>query len=216
MRGGVVVRQKMSCILGPVKAIDVLDCRANRGSVMCREVVVNRANGRPVVEFVGLLLIGFVLVFLSGCAHYYQPTDSYPVEPIRDFSSTGAVALVNGQPSKERVFFYGKLYGDLNAWTDVAMAMAERELRNRGIGNIKETSKSISMSIDSTKTDVGFVMITSTIVMSVKTSDGYSATYTGRDRSGVFGRPKKQMDKAMMRVVVAMLNDPHVISFLVE
>jgi hypothetical protein len=163
-----------------------------------------------------LFLMGLLLLSLTGCATYYQPSSEHPLEPIREFTSTSSVALINGQPSKEEVKFTSKHFAVLNSWTDVAISITERELKKRGLSVVKETPKSITMSIDSAKTHVGWVMISSQIVMSVKTSDGYSATYIGKDKSAMAGRPLNQMDRAMMRVVVEMLNDPPIVNFLTK
>jgi hypothetical protein len=169
------------------------------------------------MKIVKLFLIGFSLLCLSGCGGvYYQPSTSQPFEEIREFSSKNSATLINGQPSTEKVFFAGQRYANLNAWTDVAISIAERELTKRGLSVVKDAPKSLTMSIESAKVESGWVMITSQIVMRVKTSDGYSATYTGEDRSGMVGNLFRQMDTALMRVVVNMLNDPQIISFLTK
>jgi hypothetical protein len=163
-----------------------------------------------------LLLVVFCLLCYCGCASYYQPSGTYPVDPIREFSSKASVTLINGQPSTELVFFAGRRYANLNSWTDVALGIAERELRKRGLNVISDASKSLTMSIESAKTEAGWSMINTEIVMSAKTSDGYSATFTGKDQSVLIGRALSQMDKALMRVVVEMLNDPQIVMFLIK
>lgn len=128
-----------------------------------------------------LLVMGCCLCWLTGRGGvHYLPNASFPVEPIMDFSSTNSIALINGQPSTEQVFFAGKRYANLNAWTDVAMGIADRELKQRGLTLKKDAAKSLAMSVDGAKTEDSFSMITSKIVMGVKTSSGYSATYTGQ------------------------------------
>jgi hypothetical protein len=164
-----------------------------------------------------LLLTGLSLLLLNGCAStYYQPSNALPVDPIHEFSSTSSVSLINGQPSTAEVNFSRRLFANLNAWTDVAISIVERELQKRGLSMKKDAQKSITMAIESAKTEVGWVMITSQITMRVTTSSGYTATYTGVDMSGMIGKPRAQMDTAMARVVGEMLIDPQIVDFLTK
>jgi hypothetical protein len=168
------------------------------------------------IATVRVFLACFCLLCCCGCSMYYQPIDTFPVEPIKEFTSSASVTLINGQPSTEKIVFAGQRYADRNKWTDVAMTIAERELRKRGLNVVKGAPKSLTMSIESVKKDTGFVMIRTEILMRVTTSDGYSAVYSGSDKSAVAGRPLYQMDKNMMRVVVEMLNDPQIVAFLTK
>lgn len=161
-----------------------------------------------------MFLMGVAFLCMGGCGStYYQP-NANSVEGIQAFSSKGSIVLINGQPSTEAVSFAKGLHANFNAWTDVAISMTERELSQRGLIVAKDSPKSLTMSITSALTTFGFVMITSQIEMNVKTNGGYTATYTGEDRSGGFGNPRRQMDTALARVVAEMLNDPKIVSFL--
>lgn len=161
-----------------------------------------------------MFLMGVAILCAGGCGTtYYQP-NANPVEGVQAFSSNGSIALVNGQPSTEPVPFSKGLHANLNAWTDVAIGMAEREITQRGLTVAKDATKSLTLSLTSAQTNFGFVMITSQIEMNVKTSEGYTATYTGQDKSAMAGNPRRQMDTALARVVAEMLNDPKIISFL--
>jgi len=121
-------------------------------------------------------------------------------------------------PALFHVVFYTLRYADLNAWTDAAMSLVGRELKKRGLNVRKDAPQSITMAIESAKTEDGWNNVTSRIVMTVKTSDGYTASYTGRDRAigAAFARPLNQMDTALVRVVVLMLNDPKMVSSLTK
>ena len=189
------------------------------------------------MKIVKLFLIGFILIGFSGGAAYCQsgldPTYSPPrtasityYEPSADleigrtaeFSSTSAVTLINGQPSTQQVLFYSSGYANLNAWTDVAGAIIERELASHGLKVVKGASKTITLSIESAKTDVGWHVARSKITMSAKTSSGYSATYVGGDGSagGFVANPSRQMDTALVRAIGKLLNDPQMIIFLTD
>jgi hypothetical protein len=163
-----------------------------------------------------LCLIVIGLMLLCGCATYYQPATNQPVVLEKDFTGSASVSLINGQPSTEEVKFSSRHFANLKAWTDVAISITERELQKRGVKVTAGAPKTITMAIESAKTDVGWVMISSHIVMRVTTSDGYAAMYTGRDKSAMAGRPREQMDKSMARVVAEMLNDPKIVEFLTK
>ena len=106
------------------------------------------------------------------------------------------------------------MHANYNAWTDVAIIIAERELTKRGMHVVKDAKKMLTMSIVSAHTEVGWANIATRIVMDVKTSDGYSATFTGINSSGFVAMLPRQVDGALMRVVVQMLKDQRIVSFL--
>ena len=168
------------------------------------------------MKIVNLFLIGFILIWFSGCAAtYHQPSAALQIGKTTEYSSMSPVTLINGQPSTEKVLFFKKGYANLNAWTDVACAIIERELTNHNLKVIKGASKTITLSIESVKTDVGMWVARSRVSMSAKTSDGYSATYVGNDASGGgYADPPRQMDTALVRAIGELLNDPKMIKFL--
>lgn len=171
--------------------------------------------GRLDMKSVAKLIVGAIFLVLSGCAIYHEPSASLPVGTTRDFSSTSSIALVNGQPSTDRVFFYGRRYGNFHAWTDIACAITKRELERHGLNVVSNGDKSLTLSIDAARTGGKYmVMIETQLVMSAKTSDGYSATYTGIDRAALIGNPASEIDEALTRAIAQMLNDPKMIAFL--
>lgn len=172
------------------------------------------------MTYTKLFIVVPILSLLSGCAHRddYTPDPSRPFEPIVEFSSTNSVSLQNGQQSKEQVVVYnaGSVYGNLNAWTDVAIAITSRELKQRGLTIVGGAKKSITMSIQSANMDRGWTVVETQIVMQVRTSDGYTATYIGKNGSGAVAVAHRQIDGAVMRVVHEMLKDPRIVAFLTK
>lgn len=167
------------------------------------------------MKYAVAFMMGIAILCTGGCGgtSYYQP-NAYPVGGIKAFSAKGSIALINGQPSGEPVPFASTLHANLNAWTDVAVGMTENELSQRGLTVSKDAKKSLTLSITSAKTTLPFMRVSSQIEMYVRSSGGYTATYTGKDWSVMSGDPKQQMDIALARVVAEMLNDPEIISFL--
>jgi hypothetical protein len=192
---------------------------AVRGNMRLRSAI-NRGMGDKMI-YVRLLVFVSMLSTLSGCVGYYIPGDytpsaSRPLEPITEFSSTSSVSLQNGQNSKESANVTTGVYANLNAWTDVAMEIASRELKKRGLVVTGGALKTITMAIQSAKSERGWTDMETQISMHVTTSDGYSANYIGRNSSAVSAILHRQIDGAMMRVVREMLIDPHIVAFLTK
>ena len=168
---------------------------------------------RPLVVMMALSLLG-------GCAHHYTPTASRPMEPITEFSSTNTVSLQNGQPSTADVQIFSngmhRFYGNFNAWTNTAMEITARELKQRGFSIATGAPRTLTMSIESANYDQGMVELKTHVDMRVKTSDGYSALYVGENSSYMMAIPSRQIDGAVMRVVHEMLMDPHIVAFLTK
>ena len=171
--------------------------------------------GRREMKSAAKLIIGATLLSLSACAMYHEPSASLPIGKTGDFSSTSSIAIVNGQPSTERVFFYGRRYGNFNAWTEVACAITKRELAKHGLNVIDGSGKSLTLSIDTAKTGSKYMsMVETRVGLSAKTSDGYFTVYTGIDRAYGIGNPAREVDVALTRAITQMLNDPKMIAFL--
>ncbi len=161
-------------------------------------------------------LARFLLLLFCGCASEYQPKTTEEFAAIHEFSGKGAVALINGQPSTDRIFFSGRYYANPNEWTKRAIEIANREITKRGISVRSAAPKSLTLAIQTANTHVGWVNIISTITMSARASNGYTKIYTGQDFSVMAGNPRTEMDTALMRVVAAMLSDPQIAGFLTK
>ena len=155
-------------------------------------------------------------VLLGACgAVSYTPSPDRPFEAIPEFRSSHQVTLTNAQPSTEEVAG-GHWAVNRHAWTDVAITIAQRELTARGMTVAAGAPKVLKLSVESANTASGWVKISSEIVMSVETGGGYKATYTGRNSSAMAANLERQIDGAMMRVVVEMLKDPAIVKYLSE
>jgi len=169
------------------------------------------------MKTLNLLFVGMAMALLGGCVTY-TPSISVPLEPIPEFTSQKTVGLINGQPSREKVSIKGTFHADLNEWTGLAIRIANRELTKRGM-IVKTDSgapKNLALAIVSANTEVGWVKIESEVVMQVTTSDGYCATFRGKDESYMAGNIRTEMDTCMMRVVAEMLKDPRIVAFLTK
>lgn len=172
--------------------------------------------GDKMISRVRLFCIAICLFGVSACATQYTPSPSRPFDPIEEFSSSNSVSLINGQSSTEKHSVSPAFYANRHVWTDVAIEIATRELIARGLSVVDGSPKSLTMSVESARTKTGWIQIRSNIVMHVAAGNGYSATYTGLNNSTMAANVKRQLDGAMMRVVVEMLKDPAIVAYLTE
>ncbi len=162
----------------------------------------------------GLLFTG--VGCLASCTTPYIPGPDRPFEPITEFTASGTVALINAQPETEEQKFGGGMSANYNAWTDVAIEITARELSARGLSIESDAERSLQLSVKEARYRTGWVKISTEIDMDVVTGDGYRASYTSRNSSAMMAVPKRQVDGAMMRVVVELLNDPKIVEYLTQ
>ncbi len=161
-----------------------------------------------------LAVLGAVLTF-GSCATPYTPRPDRPFEPLTtEFTSGARIALINGQESTAEQNIGGSFIADYHAWTDVAIQIAARELELRGLTIEPSADRTLSLAVTEARYRTGWVKISTEIDMEVVTGDGYSAKYTSRNSSVMAAVPKRQIDGAMMRVVVELLKDPEIVRYL--
>lgn len=159
---------------------------------------------------VGVLLS---VSFLGACASPYTPNPDRPFEPIPEFTSSASLSIVNAQGDEEE-HDIGHVLANYRKWTDVAIQIAERELVQRGMSMDPGAARTLRLAVTSASHRTGFVMIRTDIEMEAETGDGYKAKYTGANSSAMVANVPRQIDGAMMRVVVEMLKDPRIVSYL--
>jgi len=162
-------------------------------------------------------LAASLALFLGACgAVSYTPKPDRPFESIpAEFKSGNRVTLKNAQPATEEVSG-GHWLVNRHAWTDVAITITQRELTARGMTIADGAPKVLNLCIESANSASGFVKISSEILMHVETGAGYKATFTGKNSSAMAANLERQIDGAMMRVVVAMLSDPAIVKYLTD
>jgi hypothetical protein len=169
-----------------------------------------------------LLVRCFVIALalpIGGCVSmkYYTPNpDTHQLDEIAEFSGDARISLVNGQPSTEERLYdkKAKYNANYNAWTDVAIQVANRELTARGLSIEEGADKQLTMAIEDVITETGWTQIQTRVIMKVQTGDGYSSQYIGRNHSVMIAKLERQADGAVMRAVAAMLGDPEIVMYL--
>lgn len=181
----------------------------------------NRTIGLPpIFTTVRSLLFFSCIVFAAGCSHVYTPKPSVRMEPIKEFTGTGDIALKNDQSSTDRVVIMKNMghtwFTDLHACTDVVIERTKTELEKRGMHVAGDATKTLSISVVSISTQVGAIKIETQLVMRVATGSGYTTKYVAQNNSEMMAMIPRQCDGAIMRGVNQMLNDPKIVEYLTK
>lgn len=164
-----------------------------------------------------------IFFLLFGCSHHHVPKPhNYQIEIAEEFTSTSSISLINSQTSTEEVLFATngphKFYANYQEFTEAAINLARQELVKRGMTVEEQASKTLNLSIESTKVTIGFAMIDSDTTLKVETGEGYSKEYNGN--SSIFGISYAVIyattDNSITDAVAKMFNDPQVIEYLTK
>ncbi len=165
-----------------------------------------------------ILLTTLAVAFQLGCTTPYTPRVYPTLDAIPEFSGSTAIAITNGQPSTEPMPYASQgartWTADLHEWTDVAIALTEREVVERGFTVAEGSERALELSVETASLEIGWAVSNAEVTMRATTSDGTSAVYVGVNESG---RPINLIglaDGALMRAVAAMLSDEKIVAFL--
>jgi len=167
------------------------------------------------------ILVLSLALLMSGCVSvkYYTPKpDTHKLDEIAEFSGDARISLINGQQSTEERLYHkqSKSHANFNAWTDVAIQIANRELAARGLSIQEGAGKQLTMTIEDVVTETGWTQIQTRVILKVQTDGGYSSQYVGRNHSVMAANLERQADGAVMRAVAAMLGDPEIVMYLTK
>ncbi|GEM_PF-6596577 len=149
----------------------------------------------------------------------YPSPDTHKMDAVIEFTAVGEVSLINNQLSSEEVLYlkgHRDYYANYRKWTDIAILLINRELKQRGLMVVANTRKTLKVAVKDAETEVGWIQVKTRIVMQVETGSGYTKEFIGRNHAGEAAIIPRQTDGALMRAVAAMLNDAEVIRYLTE
>jgi hypothetical protein len=172
------------------------------------------------LHFVWNALIFMVfLFFVAGCTRYYNPTETtFPINEsmVPAFSGKGTITIENMQPhGKEFVLVSqsGATWkGDLGKWTDTAVNYLVLELTKRNLVVTGTAQKNMKISITDANAIFATWVIRCKLNLRVETGDGYVREFEGNNTSP--GTLFRAADGAVMKAVVAALNDPEIVAYL--
>ncbi len=164
-----------------------------------------------------LIIILALLIFSSGCTHYYVPKQ-FPATAgmVPDFTSNNAIAVINAYETGNMTLIGSqgahKWMGDMQLWTDTAIGVLENELQIRQINVTGEASKELKLKITHANTYTGFASIRCVLTLRVETGEGYSKEFEGNNSSP--WTLYRACDGAVTRAVEAMLNDEEILKYI--
>jgi hypothetical protein len=133
-----------------------------------------------------LLSLGLSLI-ISACSwtHYYKPgADTYQFPETPALNSDRAVDVINVNESTG-TFLYGRTglggsvqwQGNLKEWTDVAVEITKRELKNRGIKISPDSPKTLKLSILEANASTGGWGFRGNVALKATTGNGYERVF---------------------------------------
>lgn len=160
--------------------------------------------------------LAMLAVFCTGCSYteHYVPTDlSVPPGSIRSLAAAEPVMIANAVESSEEIVTRARLINlpvNYRLYTESAIQLLKRELESNGVvvsGSATKVMNVAILNVGLTKSLVDFWCV---IDASLQLGDGSMQGFTSRGTGPV----RKAIDSAMVGLVVQILNDRNVRSFL--
>jgi len=165
------------------------------------------------------IVFSILLIAVAGCTQYYNPTEkTFPINEkmVPGFAGKGTIAIINMQPHGTEFVLVSQSgstwKGDLGKWTDTAVNYIEIELTKRNLVITDSGQKRLKVGITHANAIFGAWVIGCKLNLRVETGDGYVREFEGNNTSP--GTLFRAADGAVMRAVVAALNDPAIVSYL--
>jgi len=170
-------------------------------------------------KLVRLLPVLLVCLLISGCATTYKPGAPVPkLTELPDFPAGARIALVNAQPSTEKVQISQSgtgytVYANMHDWTDSAIRAMERTLKKKGVTVAGDSKNSLKIAV--TKGTLSLAgsgwVFRCTVVFTIDTGDGQPFTLGADDTSWKW---MNACDGAIQKLVLVALHDERVVKAL--
>lgn len=160
------------------------------------------------------VLLSFMFFLQWGCTVHHTPKDlSIIPGSIQPFSVGDPVSIINAQTSSEEVltttFEYDFLV-NYQQYTDVAIELMKNEIKKNGGRISEDASKSIRVSLVNLSLTKSLVRYRSIIDATVQLGNGKIQGHNAR----AVGHMEKAVDNSILNLVVSILNDSNVRSYL--
>ena len=164
-------------------------------------------------------LIIISLCAIVGCARYYNPTETtFPINEsmVPAISGKGSITIKNIQTHGNEFVLVSQSgttwKGDLGKWTDTAVSYLTVGLAKRNLIVTETAPKILKVSITDANAIFATLIIRCKLNLRVETGDGYTKEFEGNNTSPA--TLFRAADGAVMRAVVAALNDEEIITYL--
>jgi len=163
----------------------------------------------------GSMVLGCVL-FLTGCTHTYVPRESeYKTDTIPMYKVGSLVEFKNGQPNTEEVLYAENMGHDflanLHDWTDKAIAIADRELAERGSKTAGKSGHTLTLRVSKVKVTTGGWGFRGKLTLDAVTGSGLAKSFEGEAPAANLYNASSG---ALAAAVTKMLSDPQIIQYL--
>ena len=168
--------------------------------------------------WMSLVLLLFLFV-LAGCTRYYNPVETtFPINEgmVPAFTGKGTISIENMQPHGKEFILVSQSgstwKGDFGKWTDTAVNYLTLELTKRNLVVTGTGQKNLKVSITDANAIFATWVIRCKLNLRVETGDGYVREFEGNNTSPA--TLFRAVDGAVMKAVVAALNDRGIVDYL--
>ena len=163
----------------------------------------------------GSVVLG-ALLFSAGCAHTYVPKESkYKTDTIPMYKVGSLVEFKNGQPNTEEILYAENMghdfFADLHDWTDKAIAIADRELTERGSKTAGKPGHTLTLRVSWVEVSTGTWGFRGMLTLDAATGTGFAKSFHGEAPSANIYNASSG---ALGAAVTKMLSDPQIIQYL--
>ena len=156
------------------------------------------------------------VLFLSGCSHTYVPRkSSYSTDKIPNYKVCSLVEFKNGQPNEEEILYAENMghdfFANLHDWTDIAIAITERELAERRSKTAGESGHTLTLRVSSVKVTTGGWGFRGKVTLDAATETGLVKSFKGEAPAANLYNASSG---ALAAAVTQMLSDPAIIQYL--
>lgn len=161
-------------------------------------------------------ILGGMMLVSVGCTHVYSPRESnYKTENIPMFTASSKVALLNNQPDTTEVLYAENMGHDfmanLNEWTEKAIGITERELKERGAESAARNDKKLWLKVNSVSVTTGGWGFRGILILEACTGDGVAKQFKGEAPAANLYNASSGCLSAAVGV---MLSDPAFVAYL--
>ena len=166
--------------------------------------------------------LAFMLIFtIVGCASTYVPKPG-SIEPdiMPDAGTNTTVTLVNAQPSSQIIQIGSaglgrSLDGNLQQWTDKAIALTAKTLNKKGFRVIGDSAKVLKLAITHARFDsaAGGWGFQCTVHLNVETGDRHRIEFVGQRKDWKY---VGSCNKAFTEAISVMLSDENIQTYITQ
>jgi hypothetical protein len=136
----------------------------------------------------------------------------FPSSEIPPLTEGVSVSVLNSYAASERVVVAGGIYGDLQQFTDTAVAMVQRELSSKGLVVSPDGGRTIRLRMKYPSLAMGTWSMTARVALETELGNGETFAVDGESQTG--GNAMRAFNGAILRAVTGLLKDQRLAAYL--